>query len=58
MIIKVIYPSLAVPGLPRCSGISLVVESRGYSVAAVCGLLITVTSLVVEPRLSSCGTGV
>ena len=42
-------------------GLSLVVESRGYSSVATCRLLIKVTSLVVEHRLqalrlSSCGT--
>ena len=31
-------------------------SSRGYSLAVVCGLLIAVASLVVEHRLSSCGT--
>ena len=53
---------VAVPGL------SLVVASRGYSLAAVCGLLVVVASLVVEHlpqgvqtsivaahRLSCCG---
>ena len=30
-------------------GLSLVVESRGYSVVAVCGFLTAATSLAVEP---------
>ena len=42
-------------------GLSLAVESRGYSLAAISGLLVVVASLVVELRLyvrglSSCGT--
>ena len=51
MIFKVMYSFLAVPGLPQCLGISLIVESRGYSLAAVCELLITAASLVVEHGL-------
>ena len=36
--------SLAVLGLHWCMGFSLVVASGGYSLAAVCGLLIVVVS--------------
>ena len=36
-------------------GLSLVASSRGYSLAEVHGLLITVTSLIAEHRLRSCG---
>lgn len=32
-------------------GLSLVAENRGYSIVVVCGLLIAMTSLVVEHRL-------
>ena len=39
-------------------GFSLVVESRGYSLVAVCGLLIAVTSLVAEHGLSVVWTSV
>ena len=56
-------------GLHRCSGFSLVVVSRSYSLVAMCQLLIVVASLVVErglwgawalvvaaeQRLSTCG---
>ena len=38
-------------GLHCCSGFSLVAASGGYSLVAVCGLLIAVASLVVEHRL-------
>ena len=38
-------------GLCCCAGFSLVVESRGYSLVVVRGLLIVVASLVVEHRL-------
>ena len=48
---KGIYLSLAVLGLSCCVGFSLVVASGGYSLLAVCGLLIAVASLVVEHRL-------
>ena len=51
VIFKVTYSFLAVPVLPWCLGISPVVESRGYSLAAVCELLITVASLVAEHGL-------
>ena len=37
---------MAVLGLGCCTGFSLVVESRGYAVVVVHGLLIVVTSLV------------
>ena len=40
-----IYLFLAVLDLRCCSSLSLVVASRGYSVAAMCGLLIVVASL-------------
>ena len=36
----------AILGLGCCVGFCLVVASRGYSLAAVCGLLIAVVSLV------------
>ena len=50
-----IYLSLAVLGLSCCVGFSLVVTSGGYSLVAVCGLLIAVASLVVEHRLQAHG---
>ena len=50
-----IYLSLAVLGLSCCVGFSLVVTSGGYSLVAVCGLLIAVASLVVERRLQAHG---
>ena len=34
-----------------CMGIFLVMESEGYSLVAVCGLLIAVASLVSKHRL-------
>ena len=46
-------------GLHSCAGFPLVWESRGYSLVAVCGLLIAVASLVVDLGclgFSSCGT--
>ena len=46
-----IYYFLAVLGLPCCAGFSLVTESRGYSLAAVSGLLSAVASLLVEHGL-------
>ena len=49
-----IYLFVAVLGLRCCAGFSLVV-SGGYALVAVRGLLITVASLGVECRLSSCG---
>ena len=48
---KIIYLFLAVLGLRCRVGFSLVVESEGYSLAAVRRLLITVTNLVAEHRL-------
>ena len=48
---KIIYLFLAVLGLRCHVGFSLVVESEGYSLAAVRRLLITVTNLVAEHRL-------
>ena len=41
---------LAVLGLHCCVNFSLVAESGGYSLLAICGLLIAVASLV-EPGL-------
>ena len=38
-------------GLRSSSGFSLVVMSRGYSLAAACRLLIAVASLIAEHRL-------
>ena len=46
-----IYLFLAVPGLYCCSGFSLVVASRAYSLVAVRGLLTAVASLVAEHGL-------
>ena len=46
-------------GLRCCAGFPLVWESRACSLAAVCGLLIVVASLVVDLGclgFSSCGT--
>ena len=42
---------LAVLGLCCCPSFSLVVESGGYSLDMVCGLLTVVASLVVEHEL-------
>ena len=53
-----VYVFLAVPCLRSCVGFSLVVESRGYSLVAVCGLLIAVTSLVAEHGLQVVWTSV
>ena len=39
---------MALLGLHCCLGFSLVVESRGYSLVVVHGLLIAVTSVVLE----------
>ena len=36
-------------------GLSQVVVSRGYSLVAVCGLVIAVVSLVADPGSRSCG---
>ena len=41
---------MAVLGLCCCSGFSLVVESWGYRLVAVLGLLIAVASLVAEHK--------
>ena len=38
-------------GLHCCTGFTLVAASRGYSLVAVCRLLIVVVSLVAEHRL-------
>ena len=43
---------LAVLGLCCCGGFSLVEASRGYSLVAVCGLLIAAASLIVEQGLT------
>ena len=42
-------------GLLLCEGFSLVVQSRGCSLVAICGLLVMVASLVVEHE--AVGTG-
>ena len=47
-IILFIYFILALLGLHCCVSFSLVVVSRGYSLVVVCGLLITMASLVAE----------
>ena len=41
----------AVLGLHGCARISVVAASRGYSLVAMCGLLIAVASLAAEHRL-------
>ena len=38
-----------------CYRLSLVVASRGYCLAVVCGLLITVAALVAEHGFQVCG---
>ena len=43
---------MAVLGLHCCTGFSLVVVSRGYTLVAVSRLLIAVASLVAEHELS------
>ena len=52
-IFKVIYLFSAVLDLHCCVGFSVIVVSRGYSLAAVHRLLIVVASLVAEHRLES-----
>ena len=47
----IFYLFLAVLGLHCCIGFSLVVEIRGYCLAAVYEALIAVASLAVEHRL-------
>ena len=42
----------------HCTGFSLVVVNSGYSVVAVCGLLIAVASRVAEHRLQRAWTSV
>ena len=42
---------LAALGLAAALRLSLIAANRGYSPAAVCGLLIVVTSLVLQHRL-------
>ena len=46
-----IYLFLAVLGLCRCSGFSLVAASGGRCLVVGCGLLIAAASLVAEHRL-------
>ena len=46
-----IYLFMALLGFTCCAGFSLVAVSGGYSLVAVCGLLIPVASLVAEHRL-------
>ena len=46
-----VYLFLAVLGLHCSAGFSLVVASGGYSLVAVCGLLIAVASLIAEHGL-------
>ena len=46
----------AVLGLSCCTGFSLVTASGSYSLDAVSGFLIAVTSLVAEQGLRSCGS--
>ena len=48
---KFLFNYLTVLGLLCCVDFSLVVTSRGYSLAVVCGLLTAVASLVAEHRL-------
>ena len=45
------YLFLAVLGLHRCPGFSLVAASGGYSLVLIPGLLIAVASLVAKHRL-------
>ena len=44
----ILFIYLAMLSLRSCVGFFLVVTSRGYALVAVCGLLITVASLVAE----------
>jgi len=53
-----IYLFLAVPGLHCCSGFSLVVVSRAYSLVAVHGFPTAVASLVAEHGLQGARAGV
>ena len=46
-----VYLFLVVLGLHCSAGFSLVVASGGYSLVAVCGLLIAVASLIAEHGL-------
>ena len=50
LFLKIIDLFLAVLGLCRCAGFSLVAGSVGYPLV-VCGLLIVVVSVVAEPGL-------
>ena len=45
---KILFIYLAMLSLRSCVGFFLVVTSRSYALVAVCGLLITVASLVAE----------
>ena len=56
VVFKVVVSFFAVLGLRGYVGFSLFAESRGYSLAVVCRLLIAVASPFVEHRLSSCRT--
>ena len=47
----ILFNNQSMLGLRCCVGFSLVVASRGYSPVVVCGLLITVVSLVTEHGL-------
>ena len=49
------YLFLAVLSLRCGQGFSLIAVSRGYSLFAVCELLIVVAALIAEHRLHSCG---
>ena len=48
---KAVFFFLAMLGLRCCTGFSLIAASGGYSLVAVCGLLVVVASLVAEHRL-------
>ena len=48
---QIMFLFLAVLGLRCCTGFSLVVVSRGYSLIATHGLLIAVVSLAAEHQL-------
>ena len=46
-----LYLFLGVLDLPCCFDFSLVMETKGYSLFAMCGLFIAMASFVVEHRL-------
>ena len=52
---NIIFFLVCVGHVATC-GLSLAVESRGYSLAVERGLLIVVASVGAEHRFSSCGT--